>query len=132
MLVAKPGLDAHERGAMVLCQALRDAGMEVIYTGPHQTPETIALMAVQEDVDVVALSLLDGLHMVLFPAVVAQLRENGAGDVCVVGGGTIDQEDKTRLEQIGVTGNYGPGTPLTVIVEHIRSRVTRERRAQTA
>ncbi len=123
VLVAKPGLDGHDRGALILVKALRDAGMEVIYTGLFATPEQIAQTAVDEDVDVVALSLLNGAHMTLFPRVVEELRKRGADWVSVVGGGIIPREDAERLEkEWGITGNFGPGTPLEVIVEHIRKR----------
>jgi len=121
VLVAKPGLDGHDRGAKVVAAALRDAGMEVIYTGLHQTPEMIVAAAVQEDVDVVGLSVLSGAHMTLFPRVVDQLREAGRGDVLVTGGGIIPKEDMAELRARGVGDLFGPGTPTTDLIEYIRS-----------
>ena len=121
VLVAKPGLDGHDRGAKVVAAALRDAGMEVIYTGLHQTPEMIVAAAVQEDVDVVGLSVLSGAHMTLFPRVVEQLREAGRGDVLVTGGGIIPKEDMAELRARGVGDLFGPGTPTTELIEYIRS-----------
>jgi methylmalonyl-CoA mutase C-terminal domain/subunit len=126
ILVAKPGLDGHDRGAKVVARALRDAGFEVIYTGLHQTPEMIAAAAVQEDVDAVGLSIMSGAHNTLFPAVVEALRARGADDVVVFGGGIIPDEDFPRLAQAGVTGLFTPGTPLADIVrwvgEHVPTR----------
>jgi methylmalonyl-CoA mutase C-terminal domain/subunit len=129
VLVAKPALDGHDRGALVLCRAFRDAGMEVIYAGLLTTPEQVAQMAVDEGVDVVALSLLNGAHMTVFPKVLRLLREKGGGDILVVGGGIIPDEDKPKLEAMGITGNYGPGTSLREIIGHIEGRVKTERRA---
>src|SRR6266849_4250913 len=126
ILVAKPGLDGHDRGALVLCRAFRDAGMEVIYTGFLATPEQVAQMAVDEDVDVVAMSLLNGAHMTAFPKVAKLLREKGGDDILLVGGGIIPEDDKPRLEKLGITGNYGPGTTLKTIIEHVE-RIVRER-----
>jgi methylmalonyl-CoA mutase C-terminal domain/subunit len=123
ILLAKPGADCHDRGAHVLVQAFKDAGMEVIYTGLYQTPKMIAETAIQEDVDVVALSCLSDSSAVLFTEVMRFLREKGGDGICVVGGGTIREEDRPFLEETGVTGNYGPGTPLKVIVDHILERV---------
>ncbi len=123
ILVAKPGLDGHDRGAKVVARALRDAGFEVIYTGLHQTPEMIAAAAVQEDVDAVGLSIMSGAHNTLFPAVVDALRARGANDVVVFGGGIIPDEDFPRLEQAGVTGIFTPGTPLADIVRWVGERV---------
>jgi methylmalonyl-CoA mutase C-terminal domain/subunit len=120
VLVAKPGLDGHDRGAKVVASALRDAGMEVIYTGLHQTPEMIVEAAIQEDVDVVGLSLLSGAHMTLFPRVVGLLKEQGAGDKLVVAGGIIPEEDCARLKEAGVAEVFGPGTPTPRIVEYIQ------------
>jgi methylmalonyl-CoA mutase C-terminal domain/subunit len=120
VLVAKPGLDGHDRGAKVVASALRDAGMEVIYTGLHQTPEMIVEAAIQEDVDVVGLSLLSGAHMTLFPRVVGLLKEQGAGDKLVVAGGIIPVEDQARLKEAGVAAVFGPGTPTPRIVEYIQ------------
>ncbi len=126
ILVAKPGLDGHDRGALVLCRAFRDAGMEVIYSGLLPTPEQVAQMAIDEDVDVVALSLLNGAHMTAFPKVKGFLRKKGGGDVIVVGGGIIPDKDKPRLEKMGILGNFGPGTSLKTIIDFIESQV-RER-----
>jgi len=127
VLVAKPALDGHDRGALILCRAFRDAGMEVIYAGLLATPEQVAQMAVDEDVDVVALSLLNGSHMTVFPKVARLLKEKGGDGVLVVGGGIIPEEDKPKLEAMGITGNYGPGTSLKEIIEHIRGRVRKVR-----
>jgi methylmalonyl-CoA mutase C-terminal domain/subunit len=121
VLVAKPGLDGHDRGAKVVAAALRDAGMEVIYTGLHQTPEMIANAAVQEDADVVGLSILSGAHMTLFPKVVELLKEAGRPDVLVTGGGIIPKEDMTTLEEQGVGRLFGPGTPTADLIAYIRS-----------
>ena len=126
ILVAKPGLDGHDRGALVLCRAFRDAGMEVIYTGFLATPEQVAQMAVDEDVDVVAMSLLNGAHMTAFPKVAKLIRQKGASEILLVGGGIIPEEDKPLLEKQGITGNYGPGTPLKTIIEHVE-RIVKER-----
>ncbi len=121
VLVGKPGLDGHDRGAKVVAAALRDAGMEVIYTGLHQTPDQIVKAAIQEDVDVVALSILSGAHMTLFPKVVKLLREQGADHVLVTGGGIIPSEDIEKLQTMGVGRLFGPGTPTSEAVEYIRS-----------
>src|ERR671937_3025101 len=110
VLVAKPGLDGHDRGAKVVAAALRDAGMEVIYTGLHQTPEMIAAAAVQEDVDVVGLSILSGAHMTLFPRVRELLVEQGRGDILITGGGIIPREDMEELQRMGIGRLFGPGT----------------------
>jgi methylmalonyl-CoA mutase C-terminal domain/subunit len=123
VLVAKPGLDGHDRGAKVVAAALRDAGMEVIYTGLHQTPEMIASAAVQEDVDVVGLSILSGAHMTLFPRVRQLLQDAGRGDVVLLGGGIIPQADAATLEQQGVARLFGPGTPTSEIVAFIAGAV---------
>jgi methylmalonyl-CoA mutase, C-terminal domain len=123
VLVSKLGLDGHDRGALVLCRAFRDAGMEVIYSGLFCTPEQVASMAVDEDVDAVAMSLLNGAHLTLFPKVAKLLKEKGAGDILVVGGGIIPESDRKELENKGVTGNFGPGTPLSVIIKHINEHV---------
>ena len=128
-MVAKPGLDGHDRGALILCRALRDAGMEVIYTGFLATPEQVSQMAIDEDVDVVAMSLLNGAHMTAFPKVAKLVREKGGDDILLVGGGIIPDDDKPRLEKLGITGNYGPGTPLKTIIEHVE-RIVRERDAK--
>jgi len=120
VLVAKPGLDGHDRGAKVVARALRDAGMEVIYTGLRQTPEMIAEAALQEDVDVVGLSVLSGAHMALLPRVMELLKGNGQEHVKVFVGGIIPDEDVPRLMELGVTGIYGPGAPTEKIIEAIR------------
>ena len=123
ILVAKPGLDGHDRGAKVVARALRDAGFEVIYTGLHQTPEMIASAAVQEDVDAVGLSIMSGAHNTLFPAVIEELRKRGAGDVVVFGGGIIPDADVERLTAAGVSGVFTPGTSLEAIVLWVRENV---------
>src|SRR6188768_1187048 len=119
ILVAKPGLDGHDRGAKVVARALRDAGFEVIYTGLHQTPEMIASAAVQEDVDAVGLSIMSGAHMTLFPAVLAALQASGAGDVIVFGGGIIPDEDVVELARLGVPRIFKPGVSTDEIVAWI-------------
>ena len=121
ILVAKPGLDGHDRGAKVVAAALRDAGMEVIYTGLHQTPEMIATAAVQEDVDVVGLSILSGAHMTLFPRVRHLLDEMGRKDVLLTGGGIIPREDIEALQHRGVGRLFGPGTPTTDLIHYINA-----------
>ena len=128
ILVAKLGLDGHDRGALVLCRGFRDAGMEVIYSGLFATPDRVAQIAEDEDVDAVALSLLNGAHGTLFPRVVTELKKKGIKDVLVVGGGTIPEEDKKALEKSGVTGNFGPGTPLDNVISHIRNGVSKLRK----
>ncbi|HWH04239.1 MAG TPA: cobalamin B12-binding domain-containing protein [Gemmatimonadales bacterium] len=120
VLVAKPGLDGHDRGAKVVAAALRDAGMEVIYTGLHQTPEMIARAAVQEDVDVVGLSILSGAHLTLFPRVKQLLKDAGRNDVLLTGGGIIPPEDVSRLESEGVGKLFGPGTPTSELIKYIQ------------
>ena len=127
ILVAKPGLDGHDRGALILCRALRDAGMEVIYAGLLASPEQVAQMAIDEDVDVVALSLLNGAHMTAFAKVARALKEKRAADILLVGGGIIPEEDKPKLEKLGITGNFGPGTSLKTIIDNIEERVKKER-----
>lgn len=119
VLVAKPGLDGHDRGAKVVAAALRDAGMEVIYTGLHQTPEMVATAAIQEDVDVVGLSILSGAHMTLFPRVKRLLDEAGRTDVLLIGGGIIPPEDIPPLEEQGIAKLFGPGTPTQDIIDYI-------------
>lgn len=121
VLVAKPGLDGHDRGAKVIASAFRDAGFEVIYTGLHQTPEMIVAAAVQEDVDVVAMSILSGAHMTLFPRVQALLLEAGADGVLLTGGGILPEEDVAALEEQGVGKLFGPGTPTGEAVDYIRT-----------
>lgn len=123
VLIAKPGLDGHDRGAKVVARGLRDAGMEVIYTGLRQTPEMIAEAALQEDVDVVGLSILSGAHMALVPRVLTLLHEYGLDHVQVFVGGIIPDEDVAALRQLGVQGIYGPGTPLDQIARDIRQSV---------
>jgi methylmalonyl-CoA mutase C-terminal domain/subunit len=120
VLVAKPGLDGHDRGAKVIAAAFRDAGFEVIYTGLHQTPEMIVNAAIQEDVDVVALSILSGAHMTLFPRVKQLLDEAGAEGVLITGGGIISEEDMSALEKLGIGRLFGPGTPTSEAIEYIR------------
>jgi len=123
VLVAKPGLDGHDRGAKVMVRALRDAGMEVIYTGIRQTPEQVVEAAVQEDVDVVGLSILSGAHMTLFPKITRFLKERGMDDVLVIGGGIIPEEDILALKQAGIAEVFGPGTPIQTIVKYINENV---------
>ncbi|HEY6101889.1 MAG TPA: cobalamin B12-binding domain-containing protein [bacterium] len=126
IIVAKPGLDGHDRGAKVVARALRDAGFEVIYTGLHQTPEMIVAAAIQEDADAIGLSILSGAHLTLFPRVVELLRERGAADIVVFGGGIVPEEDVTALKTAGVAAVFTPGTSLETIVgwvrEHVRPR----------
>ncbi len=123
ILVAKPGLDGHDRGAKVIARALRDAGFEVIYTGLHQTPEMIASAAVQEDVDAVGLSIMSGAHNTLFPAVIEELRKRSAGDVVVFGGGIIPEADFEYLKDSGVAGVFTPGTSLEAVVRWVHDNV---------
>jgi methylmalonyl-CoA mutase C-terminal domain/subunit len=123
ILVAKPGLDGHDRGAKIIARALRDGGFEVIYTGLHQTPEMIAEAAVQEDVDAVGLSILSGAHMTLFPEVIRLLTERGAGDVAVFGGGIIPDEDSAKLKALGVRQVFTPGASTEDIVKWVRENV---------
>jgi len=125
VLVAKPGLDGHDRGAKVIASAFRDAGFEVIYTGLHQTPEMIVNAAVQEDVDVVAMSVLSGAHMTLFPRVLELLREAGVEDVLLTGGGIIPEDDMKTLQARGVGRLFGPGTPTGEAVAYIREWAAR-------
>ena len=123
ILVAKPGLDGHDRGAKIIARALRDAGMEVIYTGLHQTPEQIVETAIQEDADAVGISILSGAHMTLVPRILEGLREQEAEDVVVVVGGTIPQEDADELKRQGVAEVFTPGAPTSEIVDFLRGRV---------
>jgi len=123
ILVAKAGLDGHDRGAKIIARALRDAGFEVIYTGLHQTPEMIAEAAVQEDVDAVGLSILSGAHMTLFPAVIDALKERGAEDVAVFGGGIVPQDDISLLKQAGMKEIFTPGISTQAIAEWIRENI---------
>jgi methylmalonyl-CoA mutase C-terminal domain/subunit len=123
ILVAKPGLDGHDRGAKIIARALRDGGFEVIYTGLHQTPEMIAEAAVQEDVDAVGLSILSGAHMTLFPEVMRLLKERGAGDIAVFGGGIIPEDDATKLRELGVKEVFTPGASTEDIVKWLSESV---------
>src|SRR5450631_3263777 len=123
ILVAKPGLDGHDRGAKIIARALRDAGMEVIYTGLHQTPEMISSAAVQEDVDGVGLSIMSGAHNTLFPSVIVALKAKGASDVVIFGGGIIPETDLERLKAAGVAGVFTPGTTLEQIIAWVRDNV---------
>ena len=131
VLVAKPGLDGHDRGAKVVAAALRDAGMEVIYTGLHQTPEMIATAAVQEDVDVVGLSILSGAHMTLFPRVLELLRESGRDDILITGGGIIPREDMEELQRQGIGRLFGPGTPTSDLADYIKGWFAERERQET-
>jgi methylmalonyl-CoA mutase, C-terminal domain len=130
VLVAKPGLDGHDRGAKVIARALRDGGMEVIYTGIRQTPQMIVEAAIQEDVDAILMSILSGAHMAIFPKVMDLLRENGVDDVLVMAGGILPDEDIPAIEALGVKGNFGPGTPLAAIIEYVRANVDPQRMRQ--
>ena len=125
VLVAKPGLDGHDRGAKVMARAMRDAGFEVVYTGLFQTPAMIASAAAQEDVDVVGLSILSGAHLTLFPLIMDALRERGVDDVLVVAGGTIPAEDLAEIEAMGVAAVFGPGTPMRTAIRFIREHAPR-------
>ncbi len=129
VLGAKPGLDGHDRGAKVLARALRDAGMEVIYTGIRQTPQMIVEAAIQEDVDAILMSILSGAHMAIFPKVIELLKENGVDDVLVMAGGILPDEDLPAIEAMGIKGNFGPGTPLTTIIEFVRANINPDRMA---
>jgi methylmalonyl-CoA mutase C-terminal domain/subunit len=124
VLIAKPGLDGHDRGAKIIARALRDAGMEVIYTGLHQTPDMIAEAALQEDVDAVGLSILSGAHMALFPRVMEELRKRGLNDVLVYAGGIIPDDDIPAIKEMGIAGVFGPGTPMEEAVKFVRDNVT--------
>ncbi len=128
ILVAKLGLDGHDRGALILCRAFRDAGMEVIYSGLFATPDRVAQITEDEDVDAVALSLLNGAHSTLFPRVVKAIKKKGIKDVLVVGGGVIPNEDRKALEKAGVDGVFGPGTPLPTVIDHITKGVSKLRK----
>ena len=123
VIIGKPGLDGHDRGAKVVAAALRDAGMEVIYTGLHQTCESIVEAAIQEDVDIIGLSILSGAHMTIFPKVINLLKKKGAKDIIVTGGGIIPEEDMKKLEKKGVKKMFGPGTPTTEIVDWINKNI---------
>jgi methylmalonyl-CoA mutase C-terminal domain/subunit len=128
ILVAKLGLDGHDRGALVLCRAFRDAGMEVIYSGLFATPDRIAQIAEDEDVDAIAMSLLNGAHGTLFPRVVKALNKKGIKDVLIVGGGVIPEEDRKELRKSGIDEVFGPGTPLNDIINHITNGVSKLRK----
>jgi methylmalonyl-CoA mutase C-terminal domain/subunit len=130
VLVAKPGLDGHDRGAKVIARALRDAGMEVIYTGIRQTPQMIVEAAIQEDVDAILMSILSGAHMAIFPKVMELLRANGVDDVLVMAGGILPDEDLPAIEALGIKGNFGPGTPMSAIIEYVRANIYPDRLAQ--
>jgi len=123
VLVAKPGLDGHDRGAKVVARALRDAGMEVIYTGIRQTPQMIAEAALQEDVEVIGLSILSGAHMDLFPLIMEELKKRHLDDVIVIAGGIIPEDDRPALNQVGIKAVFGPGTPTPEIVDYIKKIV---------
>lgn len=125
VLIAKPGLDGHDRGAKVVARALRDAGMEVIYTGIRQTPDMIVEAAIQEDVDVVGLSILSGAHLELFPLVVNRLKEKGIQDMMLLAGGIIPEDDVPALEKMGIKGVFGPGTPTSEIVNFITQNISK-------
>lgn len=128
VLVAKPGLDGHDRGAKVIARAFRDSGFEVIYTGLRQTPEMIVNAAIQEDVDAIGLSCLSGAHMYLFPHVVSLLRERGVDDVLVFGGGTIPDDDIAKLKEAGIAEVFTPGTPTSVAIDFVRNHVRRSQK----
>jgi methylmalonyl-CoA mutase C-terminal domain/subunit len=129
IVIGKPGLDGHDRGAKVVARAFRDAGLEVIYTGLHQTPEQIAETAIQEDADAVGLSIHSGAHMTLFPRVVSLLRDRGADEVVVFGGGIIPKEDLGPLEEAGIERIFTPGTPTKAIIDWLRTRLSETRAA---
>ena len=128
IVMAKPGLDGHDRGAKVIARALRDAGMEVIYTGIRQTPQMIVEAALQEDVDVMGLSILSGAHLELFPAIVQGLHDNGMDDVLIVAGGIIPEEDRVELQKMGIKGIFGPGTSTQDIVQFIQNEILERHR----
>ena len=127
VLVAKPGLDGHDRGAKVIARALRDAGMEVIYTGIRQTPEMIVEAAIQEDVDAILMSILSGAHMALFPKVMDLLKQNDVDDILVAAGGILPDEDLPAIKEMGIKGCFGPGTSMDEIIEFVRSNVQADR-----
>ena len=127
VLVAKPGLDGHDRGAKVIARALRDAGMEVIYTGIRQTPEMIVEAAIQEDVDAILMSILSGAHMALFPKVMELLKKDNVDDVLVAAGGILPDEDVPAIKEMGIQGCFGPGTPMEEIIEFVRNNVRADR-----
>lgn len=127
ILIAKPGLDGHDRGAKVIARAFRDAGFEVIYTGVRQTPEQIVETAIQEDVDAIGLSILSGAHVHLFPRIMELLKEKGVEDILVVGGGIIPEEDIPMLKQAGISEIFGPGTPLATAVQFVKDNVRKKK-----
>ena len=127
ILIGKVGLDGHDRGVKLIARALRDAGMEVIYTGLHQTPEQIVNTAIQEDVDAIGLSILSGAHMAIFPRVMELLRQNGVDDVLVAAGGILPDEDLPAIKEMGIKGCFGPGTPTDQIVEFVRNNIVADR-----
>ena len=131
VLVAKPGLDGHDRGAKIIARALRDAGMEVIYTGIRQTPQMIVEAAIQEDVDAIMMSILSGAHMAIFPKVMELLGEQGVDDVLVMAGGILPDEDIPAIEALGIKGNFGPGTPTEEIIEYVKTHIHPSRLADT-
>jgi len=123
VIIAKPGLDGHDRGAKVIAQALRDAGMEVVYTGLHQTPEMIVRTAIQEDVDLIGISILSGAHMTIIPKIIEKMKESGIGNKILFVGGIIPEEDAQKLKEIGVSEVFGPGTPTSTVVECIKKLI---------
>ncbi len=127
ILLAKPGIDGHDRGMFVLAKAFRDAGMDVLYAGLLPTPEEVIDTAVSEDVDVIALSLLNGAHLTVFKKISDLLKRRKIDDIALVGGGTIPDSDKPKLEKMGISGNYGPGTPLSTIIDHVTKRASEAR-----
>jgi methylmalonyl-CoA mutase C-terminal domain/subunit len=127
ILLAKPGIDGHDRGMFVLAKAFRDAGMDVLYAGLLPTPEEVIDTAVSEDVDVIALSLLNGAHLTVFKKISDLLKKRKIDDIALVGGGTIPDSDKPKLEKMGISGNYGPGTPLSTIIDHVTKRASEAR-----
>lgn len=129
VLVAKPGLDGHDRGAKVIARALRDAGMEVIYTGIRQTPEMIVEAAIQEDVDAVLMSILSGAHMAIFPRVMELFKENSVDDVLIAAGGILPDEDLPAIQALGIKGCFGPGTPMEEIISFVRANIQADRLA---
>jgi methylmalonyl-CoA mutase C-terminal domain/subunit len=132
VLVAKPGLDGHDRGAKIIARALRDAGMEVIYTGIRQTPQMIVEAAIQEDVDAILMSILSGAHMAIFPKVMELLRAQGVDDVLVMAGGILPDEDIPAIEALGIKGNFGPGTSTEEIIEYVKAHIHPARLVDTA
>jgi methylmalonyl-CoA mutase C-terminal domain/subunit len=131
ILIAKPGLDGHDRGAKVMARAFRDAGFEVIYTGLFQTPEMIANAALQEDVSVIGLSILSGAHMTLFPRIMDELRNRGVDDVLVVAGGTIPEEDRPEILEMGVSAIFGPGTTMATAIDYVRANAPERSRVDS-